>query len=611
VVLAALAALVALSSAALPSSFVPGARPPATAMAAVSSGYVSEGRAPVAPGVHHDWGMIETTRSGRQAVHLVEVDLGAPEISLEASLAGDRVTSLERTSSQARRTSSEGHRAVAAINGDSWAGFSSPTQFAPNGIHIQAGELVTAGRTSRPTFGIDASGRPLIANVLVRASVTLPDGTTRVVDRVNQGRSDSQVVLYTPRFGPATPTDVGGTDVVLAGVALPLAPTGLHQAVVVEVRPATGGIPISPDTVVLNGPAGSSLDTLLPGDPLWLALSITPGWENVREAVGGRELIVRDGETYIAPRPALADQLHPRSALGITAAGNLVMATVDGRQPGYSGGVDLEELAALMLSRGAVQALNLDGGGSTTMAVRLPGDLEVSVVNRPSDGSERAVANSLRVLTSAPTGALAVVDVVPATTTLAQGQVTDFVAKGQDAFYNGVTLVDGEVTWALIGPGAISAAGRYSATATGTATVVATARGIQGTATVTVGPPLEPRPPASARLSIGAVSALGLRPLTGYSTTTPKTQATGRYVTWKFTGGAVLAGQRVNVLVAKKVNGTWGRPTYLKSAWADASGTVTFALRLRSAGAVNVRIQWPGNATYGVSTSAARGAYWR
>jgi hypothetical protein len=264
-----------------------------------------------------------------------------------------------------------------------------------------------------------------------------------------------------------------------------------------------------------------------------------------------------------------------------------------------------------MLSRGAVQALNLDGGGSTTMAVRLPGDLEVSVVNRPSDGSERAVANSLRILTSAPTGPLAYVNVVPGTTTLAQGQIADFVAKGQDASNNGVTLADGEVTWSLIGPGSISAAGRYSATATGSATVVATARGIQGTATVTVGPPVDPRPPQSVRLDISAASALGLRPPTGYTTKTPKVQATGRYVTWKFTGGTVMAGQRVNILVAKKLDGAWGSPAYLRSAWADAEGTVTFAWRLRSAGAVNVRIQWPGGGTYGVSTSAAHGAYWR
>jgi hypothetical protein len=162
------------------------------------------------------------------------------------------------------------------------------------------------------------------------------------------------------------------------------------------------------------------------------------------------------------------------------------MATVDGRQSGYSSGVDLEELAELMLSRGVVQALNMDGGGSTTMAVRLPGDPEVSVVNRPSDGYERRVANSLIVFSSAPTGPLAIVDVLPGTTALWQGEVTDLAAKGQDAAYNGVALADGEVTWAVEGPGAISAAGRYSATAAGTATVAATARGIQGTATVTV-----------------------------------------------------------------------------------------------------------------------------
>ena len=483
---ATLAALLAFSGSAAPAPLLPGALGPASVRAAISSGYVSEGRAPVAPGVQHDWGAVQTTRSGSQAVHLLEVGLATPGISLEASLAGDRITSLETTRSQALRKSSEGHRAVAAINGDVWGGYDSPTQFAPNGVHIQAGELVTAARAARPTFGIDASGRPLIGNVLVSAYLTWPDGTIRMIDRVNQRRTNQGFVLYTPRFGPSTPADVDGTDVVLAGLALPLTPTGVHQAVVLEVRPAAGGIPIAPDTVVLNGPAGSSLDALLPGGPLSLTLSITPGWESVREAVGGRELIVRDGQTDISPRPAMADQLHPRTALGITAAGDLVVATVDGRQSGYSTGVDLEELAELMLSRGVVQALNMDGGGSTTMAVRLPGDPEVSVVNRPSDGYERRVANSLIVFSAAPTGPLAIVDVRPGTAALWQGEVRDLAAKGQDAAYNGVALADGEVTWAVEGPGAISAAGRYSATAAGTATVAATARGIQGTATVTV-----------------------------------------------------------------------------------------------------------------------------
>ncbi len=507
---ATLAALLAFSSAAVPIPLLPGALRPATARAAVSTPYVSMGRAPVAPGVQHDWGTIVTTRSGSQAVNLVEVTMGTPGISLETSLAGDRITSLETTTSQALRASTEGHRAVAAINGDVWGGYASPTQFAPNGIDIHAGELVTAARTARPTFGIDASGKPLIGNVLVTVSLTWPDGTTRTIEHVNQGRTDPQFALYTPRFGPTTPDDVGGTDVVLQGVTLPLAPTGTQPAVVREVRPALGGIAIAPDTVVLNGPAGSQLDTLKPGDPLPLTLSITPGWENVREAIGGREFIIQDGVTNISPRPPIADQLHPRTALGITAAGNLVMATVDGRQSGYSLGVDLDELAELMLSRGAVQALNMDGGGSTTMDVRLPGDVDVSLANRPSAGREVGVANSLIVFSSVPTGPLATLPVAPAASSLWVGEATGFTAKGQDAAYNGVALVDGEVAWSVSGPGAITAAGRYSAAKPGTATVVATARGVQGTATVTVRldsfPPVA-RAPAATLIAVTTLGA--------------------------------------------------------------------------------------------------------
>ena len=69
------------------------------------------------------------------------------------------------------------------------------------------------------------------------------------------------------------------------------------------------------------------------------------------------------------------------------------------------------------------------------------------------------MANSLIVFSSAPTGPLAIVDVLPGTAALWQGETAGFVAKGQDAAYNGVALADGEATWAVNGSGAISAAG--------------------------------------------------------------------------------------------------------------------------------------------------------
>lgn len=84
---------------------------------------------------------------------------------------------------------------------------------------------------------------------------------------------------------------------------------------------------------------------------------------------------------------------HPRTAVGIDARGNWIFVVVDGRQPGRSIGMDLYELTDLMLSLGCRYAINLDGGGSTTMY------LNGSVVNSPSDVSgERPVADALMIL---------------------------------------------------------------------------------------------------------------------------------------------------------------------------------------------------------------------
>ena len=120
-----------------------------------------------------------------------------------------------------------------------------------------------------------------------------------------------------------------------------------------------------------------------------------------------------------------------------------------------------------------------------------------------------------------------------------------------------------------------------------------------------------PPPPALVTLNINATSALGNNPTSGYTTKTPKVQAVGKYVTWKFTGGTVLAGQRVNILVAQRINGAWGGPKYFVSRTADANGIVTFIWKSNSALVVNARAQWPGNATYAVSTSPALGAHWQ
>ncbi len=459
---------------------------PGPAAAAIVSPYASASREPVAPGVTHDQGRIVTT-AGSQAVNVVEVEPNNPVISFESSLSNGRVTGLERTSSQAQNHSFEGHRVVAAINGDVWAGFSNDMEQAPNGLHVEAGELVTTGPGARPTFGVGTDGRPVIGAPLVSMTLGTLNGSQYVINRVNQLRRPGEIVVYTPHFASQTSPAASGIDVVISGLALPLRTSGVWTGTVALTRPAEGGYPITPGTIVVTAPATSLLGGLFPGEPITLTTSVTPGWESIQHAVGAREWIVRDGVMNILPRPASADEIHPRSAIGLTADGRLILATVDGRQPGWSTGVRLPELAEFMLSRGAVVALNLDGGGSTSLAIRRAGTDGPVLVNRPSDGSERAVTNSIQVISNAPTGPLATLKVDPSTRTVYKNATLDFRVAGMDAAYNPVPLGAGQITWSVSPPvGTIDAAGHFVATEAGTAQVTASANGVVGSAAITV-----------------------------------------------------------------------------------------------------------------------------
>ena len=106
---------------------------------------------------------------------------------------------------------------------------------------------------------------------------------------------------------------------------------------------------------------------------------------------------MRDRSGSTARRPPTR---HPRTAVGIAANGKrVILVVVDGRRAGYSDGMTLRELAGLMMSLGARDALNLDGGGSTTMAVTNPETGALEVVNRPSDATgERTVGDALGII---------------------------------------------------------------------------------------------------------------------------------------------------------------------------------------------------------------------
>lgn len=130
-----------------------------------------------------------------------------------------------------------------------------------------------------------------------------------------------------------------------------------------------------------------------PGNRLTIAARAIHVPRDAVQMVSGSEVIVFNGRPFGA---AAGDELAPRTAAGVDKAGKrLVLLVVDGRRPGYSEGMSIRKLAEEMVRLGCWSAINLDGGGSSTLVTRDPETGDRAVRNRPSDGNDLPVALSI------------------------------------------------------------------------------------------------------------------------------------------------------------------------------------------------------------------------
>lgn len=189
---------------------------------------------------------------------------------------------------------------------------------------------------------------------------------------------------------------------------------------------------------------------------------------NVREAVAGFGDIFENGHA----RSGLDNTTRAsRTAIGIKADGTVVMLMVDGRQAPYSVGMTMAEVAASMEALGCVEAVNLDGGGSSTFATQREGESEnntsagLTLRCRPSDGYERKVSNTIMVLSNAePTGTFDHAVLTPNNEVYTPGSTVQFKAAGVDAAGGRADIPAGAAWTVLSGGGRIDADGAYTAT---------------------------------------------------------------------------------------------------------------------------------------------------
>jgi exopolysaccharide biosynthesis protein len=189
------------------------------------------------------------------------------------------------------------------------------------------------------------------------------------------------------------------------------------------------------------------------GDRVRMDITTTPDWKKLKMSVSGSAILVENGvipEKFSFEASDIKAK-SPKTALGISKDGKtLYFVTVDGRQTA-SIGLTLKEMAQFMQSIGAYNAINMDGGGSTTMVARPLGETGVKVMNNPSDGVVRTVINGIGVFTSAPPAELAGLIIETDDRYMFTHATREFRVKGYDKYLNPVEVDMSQVKWSVSG----------------------------------------------------------------------------------------------------------------------------------------------------------------
>jgi len=363
---------------------------------------------PIHPGV--DYARVDR-KIGTDPVKINLLRLDLTKVRLDVHHAFERAIGVEPTSAIAIR-----NRAVAAIN----AGFFrlDKSEFAGDaaGILQIDGELLSESHDNRVAIGItNEASRTQIIFGHPKTTVLAGFGTDSefVFDGVNRERKGNEIVLFTPGFQRTTGTDSSGTEIVLTecrmrekvrwcknamaaenGGNSVIPPSGLVISIGKDAIDKSNGALAFAKRTDYSPPSGLESTFRIVRNTK-LADSSRPLAENYEDVTNGVPQLIKNGKIDITwerekASKSFAEMRHPRTAVAKLKDGKFLMITVDGRQPGVSVGMNLQELAEYLLSIGATDAMNLDGGGSTTMF------LDGKVVNTPSDKEgERKVGDAI------------------------------------------------------------------------------------------------------------------------------------------------------------------------------------------------------------------------
>ena len=357
---------------------------------------------PIAPGVVRYKYQVKRSKGNAEA-NVIKVDLNNPNAKINTVAGGGTYTNKATVSQMANRTN-----AVALVNGDF---FTMQLEGAPQGPSVINGETKSSPAVLNDiwSFGIDSNDKAFIELTKFVGSVTASNGRSYPIDGLNKTKywyqpsmeysHQNKIQLYDSFWTAKTRGDKNGGEVLL------------NENNVVEQISYNKGLDMSiPNGKKILQFSGSAIkfiqDNVKVGDKLGIKYNIEPN-RNWKMMIGGHAVLVDNGAVKPYTRDIkFIDGVRARTAVGISQDGKTVyVVTAEGRTK-RSSGLTIAELAKFMQEIGVYKAMNLDGGGSTAMAVRNLGDLNRTRATNPErNGAERRVVNGLGVYnTSKNTG---------------------------------------------------------------------------------------------------------------------------------------------------------------------------------------------------------------
>lgn len=395
---------------------------------------------PIAPGVVRY--KYEVSRDKKNAqTNVVTVDLNNPYIKINTVAGGGTYTNKATVSQMADRTN-----AVALVNGDF---FTMQLQGVPLGASIIDGDMKSspAVLTDIWSFGIDENNTAFIDSTKFVGSVTAPNGKSYPIDGLNKTfywyqpskeySHESKIQMYNSFWSSKSRGDKTAGEVLLSE-------DNVVEQIVYR-KNIDMKIPEGKKILQVSGGSERFMrENVKVGDKLQINTNIEPN-RNWKMMIGGHALLVENGaiKKYTKDVNSIGG-VRARTAVGISQDGKTVyIVSAEGRT-NRSPGLSLNELSQFMLDLGAYKAMNLDGGGSTAMAVRNLGDLKRTRVTNPEkNAGERKVVNGLGVFnTTTNTGIISDVKFESDLNTIVGEQLNLKLKSGWDEFLNPIDIKD-------------------------------------------------------------------------------------------------------------------------------------------------------------------------